>query len=161
MTKKIIDTLDYDERTGIPFIRDVEGFTYVLERSMPPNRAHRAYLQAYCDVTWANDTDFHSVPCSFGGSLVYTVPEDKDYYAAFLMAAQQHSIKQDLGVSLLGVYLDGERTLLIPFRDQLSYVLFEPLIIKSGVTLEIKYKPFNTKAILGVLAGGFLTDVEV
>lgn len=162
MPRKIIDLLEYDKDTGIPFITDVEGYTYVLERSMPTNRANRVYLQAYSTDEWIDDTDFYSIPCSISGepTLSYTVPSDKTYYAAFIMIAQQHSSKQDLGVSLVGIYVEGVRFLMIPFRSEMSYVLFEPLRLEAGVHVELKFNPFDKKAILGVLAGGFLTESD-
>ena len=161
MARKIIEVLEYDKKTGIPFIRDIEGYTYLLEKAMPPNRTHRVYLQAYCKEPWLSTTEFYSITCSLTGNpLIYIVPSDKSFYAAFIMAAQQHSKTQNLGVSLIGLYINDIRHLMVPFRSELAYALFEPLLINSSMKVELKYKPFDKKAILGILAGGFLSESD-
>jgi hypothetical protein len=163
-TKKIIDHIDYDLVTGLPFIVDCQGEKYLM--TMVPRNYNRVYLKAYDRGPWPNITSFHAISCDMcegAHSLDYTVPSDKRFYLAFLMAAQEsNNLQRDTGVSLLGMFLNGSPTpsLFVPFSRELHYVLFEPIRFFENTHIEIKFKPYEKNAILGILVGGYLRDPD-
>lgn len=160
MSKKIIDHVDYDQATGLPFIVDCQGNKYLM--AMIPRNYNRVYLNAYDKGPWPNVTDYHSLTCDMCGgahSLEYQVPTDQAFYIAFLIAAQESkNAMQNAGVSLLGMFINNSNTpiLFVPFSREISYVLFEPMRLVPNTKIEVKYKPFSTDCTIGILVGGYL-----
>lgn len=146
-------------------LEDIRGSWHIVNPEMDHLGESRTYLQAYTTQKWPNTTDFHPIPCELTGldCLKYAVPEGSYYGAAFILAAQSGRGKakpKQSNLSLIGIYYNGHRGLVIPLLSHLHYVLYSPLKIPGGVEVEIRFKPYRTKCDLSICQGGFLREIH-
>jgi hypothetical protein len=159
--KEIITGIDYDAKTNLPVVTDVRGNIHIVpwESINKDTSSPRYYLQSWTrGHNWASTTNFNSIPDSLhpGSFLVYTVPENKCYNVSFIMAAQAKDSNQ--GMSVIGFFTGGVLRTIAPLKNEVHYVLYSPISVPAGVTLELKYMPFDKKCDLGIIIGGPLID---
>lgn len=167
MATKIISRIIYDENTGIPFLEDIQGNLHMAGNwsqalPLPPIRY---YIQTISRLRFPNTREFHSIPNKLTGESTteYTVPEGKIWCPAFIMASQDLLTKaQDRGrkMSIIGVYINDNFVMAIPFKNDLHYILYEPLRFIAGTRLEMKLMPCSRKTRICVLIGGELRKIS-
>jgi hypothetical protein len=170
MPEQIIGRIIYDELTGIPFLEDVHGVLHMAGDWFQaiPIPATRHYVQTLSHLEFPNVTEFHSIPNELTGepTTEYTIPVGKTWYPAFIMASQDELSKKPtfgksmVGMSIVGVYIDDVFTMAIPFRNDLHYVLYEPLSFPAGVKVEFKLMPHHKNTRVCVMCGGELRDID-
>ena len=169
-TEQIISKVIYDELTGIPFLEDARGVLHMADNWFQaiPIPSIRHYLQTISHLKFPNVIEFYPIPNWLSGepTTEYTVPIEKTWYPAFIMASQDQLSKKGsfgeslIGMSIIGIYVDDVFIMPIPFRDDLHYVLYEPLLISAGTKVELKLMPYHKNTRVCILVGGELRDLE-
>ena len=131
--------------------------------------ATRAYLQVISEGEFPNVTDFHPIPNMLTGeiSTKFTVPANQIWNVAFIMASQDVKFWSRAkgpmlfgpAMSIIGMYVNGVRGLVVPFKNDMHYVLYDPLPFNGGTEIEIRLMPAYEKTRVCILAGGSLVDV--
>lgn len=165
MSTKIISRIIYDDNTGIPFLEDIRGNLHMATAWFQalPKPQIRYYMQTLSHLPFPNTTDFHSIPNQLTGEneSEYIVPDGKTWYPAFIMAAQDRlNKKASFDMSIIGVYVNGIFTMTLPFRNEMHYILYEPLTLPAGVKAELKLMPCYENTRVCILVGGELRDIS-
>ena len=159
--KKIIERIDFDSMTDLPFAEDIRGNMHMIDWKNTANVSDcpRIYLQT--DLTdnyiWANNNTYQSIPDSFhpGNNLIYTVPPECSFHFAFVIgAACQRG--PDFRLSMLGLFVNDERKMSAPIYRELDHVLYSPIIFIENTKVELKFKPGTTGTDFGIISGGYL-----
>src|SRR5574339_528526 len=160
--RNIINEIDFDKETGIPFGEDVWGNLHALtwDCVVSNKELPRVYFQtAIRNFTWGNINNWSRIQDTYnvGKFLVYKVPENFKYHLAFILAAQARSNGgDDQGISYIGLFFNGNFAAQIPFKNETHYKLFSPIVVPSGTEIEFKFRPYHNKMDFGMTAGGYL-----
>lgn len=165
MPTKIISRIIYDDETGIPFLEDVYGNIHMAGNwsqaiPLPPKRY---YLQTLSYLEFPDTENFHPIPNKLTGSPTteFIVPPGKLWRPAFIIAAQDLlGGKESKCMSIIGVYINDHFTIAIPFRNEIYYVMYEPLAFHTDIKLELKVMPCSKKVRVCILIGGELRENE-
>lgn len=169
-TEQIVGRIIYDELTGVPFLEDTRGILHMAGNWFQaiPIPATRHYIQTISHLKFPDVTEFHPIPNWLTGepTTEYVVPTGKVWYPAFIMASQGELSKKGsfgkslIGLSIIGIYIDNIFIMPIPFRNDLHYVLYEPLSIIADMKVEFKLMPYHKNTKVCILCGGELRDVS-
>lgn len=157
-----------DFTTGLPILQDFTGDYHILERWSLAGRkiANRVYIQALSHGQFPGTDAFYPIPNELTGesSTKYAPPSGRSFEGAFIMASQDRlknggkRDKEGPEVSLIGVFVNGSFVMMIPFKHDLHYVLFEPLRFPMGAEIEFKLRPCSTRTRVAILVGGYLVN---
>lgn len=131
--------------------------------------ATRAYLQVISEGDFPNVTGFHPIPNILTGepATKFTVPANQIWNIAFIMASQDVKFWQKVrgsillgpAMSVIGAYINGIRGLVVPFKNDMHYILYSPLPFNGGTEIELRLMPAYKKTRVCILMGGDLIDV--
>lgn len=131
--------------------------------------ATRAYLQVISEGDFPNVTDFHPIPNILTGepTTKYIVPANQIWSVAFIMASQdtrewrraKGPMLSGPAMSVIGAYINGVRGLVVPFKNDMHYILYSPLPFNGGTEIELRLMPAYKKTRACILMGGDLIDV--
>lgn len=142
MAQAVVEIIE-DDATGLKFVEDIRGFWYLLQEPQAEEIINEFYLQDVVDGhTWVDTTTFQSLPTPL------TSQKNEDSYISFVVAS--HDFKNSYGTGAVGIFINGTMKMALPFTDNITYVAYKPILIPATSLVEVKYRPFNTKARLGV-----------
>ena len=136
-----------DRCTNLQIGRDRTGNTYLLDflkSSAEEIEKELFYLYTYSEKIFPDTINFHSITCSLTGRTdpLILIPS-KDIRITNISA-----IQNNIGISLLGIYINNNLELFIPLKD----ITFNPpLEIKKNNKLEIKIRPIDKRVKITIL----------
>jgi hypothetical protein len=161
----------YDEESELWLGDDEFGYTHVL----PPlettpeiqqvsyytsQQSERLYLQAIHTSRWDNVGIWLPIQNDLDNKspVIYTVPNNQRFDLAFVVAAKDGRRRDTIG--MLGLFVQGNFLVMLPFQNEVTYHLYSPLEISPGTEIEVKYRPYNKRDTVAFVLGGFLVSAN-
>jgi hypothetical protein len=164
LVKKLIEKVDFDITTGLPFIDDIRGNLHLLNWADAVNISGLTRINLQSDMknyTWATSSDYNRIPDTIhpgpNNYLTYTVPAGYDFHLSYIIAvAIQRETERRMTV--VGLFVNGNLRSIVSFVQEVQYVLSAPLVFHEGTSIEFKIKPGIKGQDFGINTGGYLVE---